>query len=71
MSTTVSPTPAPQPPDEDFLYLGLTKEQVSLLDGQPNYVREVVYDAALKRLMGIDTPESLVDAHFADWFVLA
>ena len=58
---TILSAGVPEPSDEEFAYLGLSAQQISLLDGQPNYVRQVVKEVALKRLMGIP--------HFADHFL--
>lgn len=42
----------PTPCDADLRYLGFTERQIRILSGQPNYMRQFVYDEALNQLMG-------------------
>lgn len=45
---------SPLPPDADFRLIGLTERQIRLLAGQPNYIRQEVYEEALRLLMERD-----------------
>jgi len=45
---------SPQPTDAEFRYLGLTTRQIRLLEGQPDFIRQEVYDEALRLLMERD-----------------
>lgn len=45
---------SPLPPDDDFRLLGLTERQIRLLAGQSNFIRQEVYEEALRLLMERD-----------------
>ena len=47
----VMPVETPTPSDHEFRYLGLTESQIRLLDGQPNHLRQIIYDEAIMELM--------------------
>ena len=38
-------------PDYEFRHLGFSEEQISLLEGQPNDLRRIVYDEGIRLLM--------------------